>query len=330
MNTIALLRPALLWLLLTLAAVSQADIVSIDMKYAQGADWKSQLRSGQIITTESSDPLHLPTLLGSDRYSPFIHLGVIEVSPEGIHVYDTTATIGKYFIGGRSPSDTMEGEVRRLPLQSFLDTARVINVYAPPTSVNTNRLISFLRQHWIAQTAFDPYFDLSDRSTLYCSQLIALGLEQAGGKRYTPAAMRYNPSLEVVRRWMKINTPKFIFPYQLTEPRNWLGTISLDYSSQAILIDRLVKYELYRRFTATQKIGNILQLTGTALSLRPAIQRFATQAHGLSSDPRFSNAALDELSRSVRAIADTTLGPAKVGNTTLPRCQLDLRSCATP
>ena len=329
MITLLLLRSILIFLLLTISTIASAEIVSIDMKDSNGTDWRTQLRSGQILTTESSDPLHLPTTLGSDRFSPFIHLGVVEVTKAGIYVYDTTATIGKYFLTGKSPSDTMKGHVRRITLQAFLDYFRVVNIYAPPTSVNTDTLITILRQHWIAQTPFDPYFNLDDRSTLYCSELIALALEQAGSKRYTPAAMRYNPSLEVVRRWMKIAAPRFLFPYQLIEPRNWLGSISLDYNAREILIDRLVKYELYRRFTNNQKIGNIMQLDGTKLTIRPPIQRFATQAHNLASNSQYMNASLDELSHTVRNIADTTLGLAsQVDNQPLPRCQLDLRSCA--
>ena len=242
----AMLRPFLLFLLLTVSSITWAEIVSVDMKNPNGADWTTQLRSGHILTTESSDPLHLPTMLGSDRFSPFIHLGVVEVVGSSIYVYDTTATIGKYFLSGKSPADTMEGSVRRLGLPAFLDYAKVVNIYAPPASVDTDTLINTLKQHWIAQTPFDPYFNLNDRSTLYCSELIALALEQAGARRYTPAAMRHNPSLEVVRRWMKIATPEFLFPYQLTEPRNWLGTVSLDYSSQAILIDRLVYLSYFK------------------------------------------------------------------------------------
>lgn len=323
-----MLRHIFFFLLLAIGQIAGAEIVSVDMKNPGGADWQAQLRSGHILTTESADPLHLPTMLGSDRFSPFIHLGVVEVAPSGIYVYDATATIGKYFLTGQSPSDTMEGSVRRLTLQAFLDYFKVVNIYAPPQSVDTDRLVTFLRQHWIAKTPFDPYFDLDDSSTLYCSELIALGLEQSGGKRYTPAAMRHNPSLEVVRHWMKISTPKFLFPYQLTEPHNWLGTISLDDSSQTVLIDRLVKYELYRRFTSNQKIGNILQLNGSKLTIRPAIQRFTTQAHGLSSDPQYTNASLDEIARAIRTIADTTMGMANIAEQALPRCQLDLRSCA--
>lgn len=322
----SIFRAAILLLMLAFSPVALA-IQSIDMKSGNDTDWRTQLRSGQILTTESSDPLHLPTMLGSDRFSPFIHLGVVEVSNAGIYVYDTTATIGKYFLTGKSPSDTMKGHVRRVALQEFINYARVINIYAPPTSVNTGTLISVLRQHWIAKTPFDPYFNLDDRTTLYCSELIAMAMEQAGGKRYTPANMRYNPSLEVVRRWMKISTPKFLFPYQLTEPRNWLGTISLDYSSREILIDRLVKYELYRRFTRSQKIGNVMQLDGTQFIIRPTIQRFATQAHNLATNPRYRDSSLEELARTVQNIADTTLGMSQVSRQTLPRCQLDLRSC---
>lgn len=324
-----LLRAILLCLLFSVSTILSAEITSVDMKISNGADWRTQLRNGQILTTESSDPLHLPTMLGSDRFSPFIHLGVVEITNAGIYVYDTTATIGKYFLTGKSPADTMEGKVRRMTLQAFLDYAKVVNIYAPPASVNTNTLTDTLRQHWISQTPFDPYFNLDDRSTLYCSELIAMAMEQAGHRRYTPAAMRYNPSLEVVRRWMKISTPKFLFPYQLTEARNWLGTISLDYNRQEILIDRLVKYELYQRFTSSQKIGNILRLDGTQFGIRPAIQRFATQTHSLAANPRYKEAGLDELARTVRDIANTTLGAASLtGNQPLPRCQLDPRSCA--
>lgn len=323
-----LLRPVIFLLLFALSHAASA-IESVDMKYANGADWTAQLRNGYILTTESSAPLHLPTMLGSDRFAPTIHLGVVEVTPAGIYVYDTTATFGKYFIGGRSPSDTMEGSVRRLSLADFVDYAQVFNIYSPPAAIDGNQMVHFLREHWINKTPFDPYFNLDDRSALYCSELVAMSMEYAGGPRIIPAGMRNNPSLDVMRRWMKISTPRFLFPYQFTAPRNWIGTISVEYSRQAIIIDRLVKYELYQRFTSDQKIGNIIQLDGTNLIIRKPIQRLSTIAHNLSLDPRFANASLDELHQVIRGIANETLGPSSsTHRIALPRCQLDPRSCA--
>lgn len=304
-------------------SASSLAVESVNMKHSQTGSWKKHLRTGQILTTESTDPLQLFTLLGAEKFSPFVHIGIIEVVDKKIYVYDTTANIGKYYLEGKSPSDTMQGNVRRQELQSFLHYAKTINIFSPPPGVNTKKFIAFVKQHWIAKTPFDPYFNLSENTKLYCSEFIALAIKQAGGPEYAPATMRHNPSLNVVRRWMKIETPQFLFPYNLVEPKNWLGTISINFSKHGVLIDRLVKYELYRRFTSNQKIGNLLKLNGTEITVKEPIKRFASEAHKLSVD------GLNALSQKIRKIADKTLGKASnIPREPLPHCQLDPSSCA--
>ncbi len=308
-------------LMLVSTFVSATELV--DMKYALSENWAEQLRNGFILTSESSDPLQLFTLLGAERFSPSVHIGVVEVVGDDVYVYDTNADIGKYYLEGKSPSDTMKGRVRRQKLRSFLEKAEVINIFSIPSEVNAQKLVAFVKRHWMAGTPFDPYFDLHENEKLYCSELIALALRHAGGRVYPPVRMRANRSLDVIRRWMRIDATQFLFPYSLVETRNWIGTVSVRFNQQTLLLDRLIKYELYRRFTRNQKIGNVLQRSGINVTVKENIRQFALEVDKLQPEND-----LNVLYGKVRKIADQVLGEARgIPDQPLPRCQLIPRLC---
>ncbi|MEO9970817.1 MAG: YiiX/YebB-like N1pC/P60 family cysteine hydrolase [Hyphomonadaceae bacterium] len=112
----------------------------------------------------------------SDRDKRFGHVGVIVGQPDNWAVIDA--------IG--NPLDS-EGSVRRRALSEFLSPATRASVYRPHLSGDQlDKFLMSIRQHEVAATPFDRFYDLGDQSALYCTELIWLALKAATGEDQIP------------------------------------------------------------------------------------------------------------------------------------------------
>ncbi|MBK6673284.1 MAG: hypothetical protein IPG49_07270 [Proteobacteria bacterium] len=228
--------------------------------------------TGQIILIERPGAASLFLSLMSARFAPWIHAGVIVVDDGTPYVYEAFGIMMPRFSG--SPTDGMRGGARRVPLASFLKRDGIIAVYDPPVRVNREVLAQFARRHVTQRTPFDGYFDSSDPQRMYCVEFVAHGLRAAGGDWPTGAPVSANPSAAVALRWLKIAGPELLLAGDLVEPGQLMWQGSRRYSPAQIDSYFALKRELHRRFTAEQKLGNLLQWRWQSLHLRPAVNLY--------------------------------------------------------
>jgi hypothetical protein len=142
--------------------------------------------------------------------------------------------------------------------------------------------------------------------------------------------MRRNASAQMLLDWMKVSSNTLVTADSLVHPGRWKGTVSLDYSLAGIVIDRSIKYELYRRFTANQKIGNILDFSSLrSVDFRSYIEQFRDRAYQVMDTPTLETMQARDIFNTVHALADDMLGahPDSNGNN-MPACAIDLSACA--
>lgn len=304
-----LLRCGVVCLLLTMGElVIASDFKSFQVKTQGGATNDSlshYLKSGQIIATESSDPINIIYLLLYPKFSPLVHGGLISEEQGEFFVYEAAGDY-KISLSSKPPTDSIRGEVRRTPLSSFIQQGRTVSVYTGlsrhPSA--TQRAITWARSQWKKRVPFDAYFNYQDDSALYCAEFLALALEKGNGRKYSPVQAKKNRSLKVLLNWLKIKDTMIMPLYQLVAPKDWVLTASLDFSKSELNISRLVKYNLFERFTASQKVGNLLYWSSTKVGFRKSVRDFNNLAMAEAKNTH-SEASLD---RAVEGIANTILG----------------------
>ena len=294
--------------------------------------WKSKLQTGQILLTESPKPTNFLILAMYPEFSPFFHVGIVEVEEGNIFVYEANGEINKLsvmagLVGGSVPSDSITGYVKKTPLDVFLSESRTISIFSPPPQADIQALVNFSYYHAKAKTPFDAYFDAADSTRLYCSEFVSLALRAAGVKGDFLVKMRNNPSLQKIREWMKVRDVSIIPGPKLVSPRNWLGTVSLDYSELELQVDRAIKLELYQRFSANQKVGNVVNFGGDD-DFVSEIKQFRQIAFALFEKQK-TGVSADEIVKKVRGAAYNILGTMDSKyRVPYSRCSINLKNCS--
>lgn len=293
-------------------------------------DWEKELKTGDILLTESPKPTNFLILAMYPEFSPFFHVGIVEVEGDDIFVYEANGEINKLSalagLAGGVPSDSITGNVRKTPLDIFLAESRTVSIFSPSSSANIPALINFSDLHTKMKTPFDAYFDSTDSTRLYCSEFVSLALKDAGVKGNYLVKMRYNPSLQKILDWMKVADKSIIPVYKLVSLKSWVGTVSLDFSELELQVDRAIKLELYQRFSSNQKVGNVVNF-GRDDDYVSEIKQFRQVAFALFEHQKES-LSVDEIVRKVRGAADDVLGTMD-DRYRIPysRCSISLKNC---
>ncbi len=285
--------------------------------------WGVPLETGQIVVTESPIPINTLYLLLYPQYSPFIHVGIVDVSGGDVGVYEASGTY-KLGMGSAPPTDNISGHVRRISLDDYLqENGGTATFYQPPAGVDMSKVLAYAQHHVDSKTPFDPYFNYRDRSSLYCSEFVAAAFEAGGVPAYSTVPMKPNRSTQVVMAWLKVNDRDILPVDRLTSTARWLGTISQTYTLTELKVDRTVKAELYQRFTDNQKLGNILAWEGMNVAFQPPVAQFKEQAFAAFDKDEFYTA--EQVLHKVGELADESLGDFDAGN--ISECKIDFSHC---
>ena len=105
---------------------------------AYSEKWGLPLQKGQLIVTESSQPINIVYLLLYPKYSPFVHVGILDSDGEDFYVYEASGTY-KLGFNGKPPTDNVSGYVRRITLDEYLEeTGGTASFYqVPPILIST-------------------------------------------------------------------------------------------------------------------------------------------------------------------------------------------------
>jgi hypothetical protein len=210
--------------------------------------------------------------LMSEQYMPFIHSGIIVIENGKPFVYEGYANIRPFLSG--PPTDAMHGRIRRVTLEHYIRRQRVTAIFEPPAYVDKTRVAAFAQSRHRDGTPFDPYFDWRDHSKLYCTEFATLALQAGGAPPVTPVRIRDNHSLHIALNWLKISAPEIVTTNGLIQDARRIALISRWLDPKQLESYFSAKKELHERFTADQKLGNVLSWSWRGLSLQPDVAAF--------------------------------------------------------
>jgi hypothetical protein len=309
----AMLRTAtLLWLALLLGACTPLPrehrhglTIELSQKSRPTTYSGLPLHSGQLVLSESGGPVSLLFSLFVDQFSPYVHAGILVMEDGKPIIYEAR---GHYRLEpGTVPTDAIEGTIRRRHLASLVRRQNYVSIYDPPPGTDVAAMVKFAQQQYADHLPFDPYFDTEDRSQVYCTEFLAMALEAGGVTPPAPVPLRVNPSLATVWHWLKLRSNAVYIAQTMTSPERHVATLSRRLTATQIRLYQAGKRELYRRFSADQKLGNLFTWTGHTLKYRPEIRSFLTRVIHLGADQ--DNLSEARAQAMVTALARRMFGP---------------------
>ncbi len=272
---------------------------------------------GQIVVSESGGAMSLFFSLFARDYAPWVHAGIVAIEGGEPFVYEAN---GDFFpVPGVAPTATIRGVVRRVPASDFVRGKRIVGLLALPPGADRERFLAFAREQHRRGTPFDPYFDTDDAQALYCTELIALALAEAGAPAIEATPVRRHPSLAIAREWLGMRSGTIYLAGRLVDPGSLVGRWSADLTDAQVDAYFTAKSEIHRRFDAEARLGHVFAWSGTGMRLRPPVRQFFDAALAATADAAFD---ASEAVRRVQALArdrfDAALAAVATGTAALP------------
>lgn len=241
------------------------------------------LSSGQIVLTEEGSAFSQFLTIGTQRFVPYTHAGILLIEDGSPYVYDMRAAMHLNWSG--PPTDALQGGVMRHTLQWVIDKNRIVAIFDPPPRADRGKLIDFVHASVARRVAFDPYFDYADHSRYYCAEFVAVAMQQAGASVPELMPIRDNRSLAVVLRWLKFHDTRIMPAGAFAAPWRRVAIFSRTLTPAQITAYFAIKRELHRRFTRDQRLGVLFQWQGGKLRFRPEVEAFRRQGLALAGNP---------------------------------------------
>lgn len=264
------------------------------------------LATGQVILSEAPGPYSFFFGLVPERFFTFTHAGLIVIEDGEPFVYDVS---GRYKPGiDERPTDAIVGGVRRTPFLDYCRPNLYAEVFDPPPGADPAKIAAYCQEKHARGVPFDAYFNWDDHEALYCTEFVALALEQAGAKPVALVPVRKNPSLAIALRYLAVPLDKALPAGLFSDAARYRGALGTFKSRTAAYCYFEAKREIHRRFQPDQKLGNIFIFERADLALRPDIDAFVRRAVALfDAEPLAPEPAA--IAARVRALADDTFGP---------------------
>lgn len=225
-----------------------------------------QLADGQLLVSTEVDDITLFVGLFPQAFQRWTHIGVVAIEPDGAWVYDMN-NIVREALG--PPSAEISGTVgykpdqdaRRIAYAEYVtQPGRVFGLYAPPPGVDGARLVAYAREQFLQRTPFDKRFDADDAAALYCSEMVARGVELAGGAPVSRTPVRRNRSYDRLREWRGIPATGYYAPGNLLSPERERARWSARWSAAQIEAFFVAREALAARVTENTRLGELMQL----------------------------------------------------------------------
>jgi hypothetical protein len=274
---------------------------------AEGIDFHGiPLRDGQLVVSEQGSPLSLLMALLVDDASPWIHAGIISIENGVPWLYESNGQLQPTW--SNPPTAAVSGGMRRMTLEWFIANQTWIAIHEPPAGADPAKIVAFARQSHAQHIPFDAYFELGDASRMYCTEFVALALAAADAPPVRSAALSPNRSIRVIADWLQLRADAVIPAGALIEQSERVALISKGHSPAQTSAWFSLRQELHRRFTADQKIGNVLSFSPfTGLDFQPPVSAAIRAVDIAARDwDKLTDA---EIEARVRQIAGERLGP---------------------
>jgi hypothetical protein len=262
--------------------------------------------TGQILLSEAPGPHGILFTLAPNRFFRFTHSAMIVLDERGEpFVYDMSAEFKPTL--ATTPPGSLHGGVRKTSIADYVGIHLYVEVFDPPAGVDRAKMAAKVLEIERSGVDFDAHWNFDDSDALFCSEFVVDVLQAGGAPRPPLVGLTENQSLRKVLTWFGVTTEESLPAAAL--PREKLVAAFSRWPARAAGTAYLeAKRELYRRFTPDQNIGDLLELDGLDVKLRPPIERFLDRAPLLYASA--SDAPADETIRArIRALAHEELGP---------------------
>jgi hypothetical protein len=237
---------------------------------------KLPFETGQILLSEAPGPHGILFTLAPNRFFRFTHSAMIVLDEQGEpYVYDMSAEFKPTL--ATNPPDSLHGGVRKTSIADYVGIHLYVEVFDPPTGVDRRKMAQKVLEIEQAGVDFDAHWDFDDDRALFCSEFIVDVLEAGGAPRPPLVGLTENASLRKVLTWFGVTSIESLPAAAL--PREKLVAAFSRWPTRASGTAYLeAKRELYRRFTPDQSIGDLLELDGLDVKLRPPIAELLDRA----------------------------------------------------
>ena len=235
--------------------------------------------TGQILLSEAPGPHGILFTLAPNRFFRFTHAAMMLVNERGEpYVYDVSAAFSPSF--ATTPTGSLDGGVRKTPLTSYIGANLYVEVFDPPAGVDRERMHRKILDIEASGVEFDPHWDFSSNNKLFCTEFMVEVLAAGGAPRPPLVGLTRNQSLRRVLAWFGVTAVNSLPAAAL--PREKLVAAFSRWSTRGAAGAYLeAKRELYLRFTPDQNIGDLLELVGLDVRMRPPVEAFLERAPAL-------------------------------------------------
>jgi hypothetical protein len=268
------------------------------------------IKSGQLILTEAPEATSYVFVLIPKRFYPFTHSAVISVEDGEPWVYDIAGEV-RTFPFRKKVMDNVVGKMYRRRLFEYVAPNLYGEIYDPPAGADGEKIAAYVRQKYKEGVDFDAYFDFNDHSKLFCTEMVALAIEAAGGQKITPEPSNPNPSVVEGMNWLGVPPGQALPAGRFADPARYVGALGQFQTRTAAWSYFEAKHELHRRFTMDQRLGFMLSIDNNGrVDVRPEITTFTARAsHLFENDPDPPEPGDPRIEAAVRKLAAETFGP---------------------
>jgi hypothetical protein len=266
------------------------------------------LRTGQIVLTESAGDLAFIFAVVPERFYPFTHAAIVSIEDDTPYVYEVSGEYGIHL--KRRVLDNVQGQVHRVPFAQYVAPNLYVEVLDPPAGADPEKIAAYARARFKDGTKFDAYFRYDEHEKLFCTEMLELAIESAGGPQQPLIGVRDNPSLHEALVWLGVPLDTSLPAGLYQDPSRYVASFGQFPTRAAAYAYFEGKREIARRFTKDQRLGFLFELHGSGdVTARPNLQEFMRQAARVTlsmspppepGDPRIAAA--------VRQVADTMFG----------------------
>lgn len=268
------------------------------------------LRSGQLVLTESPDATSYAFFLIPERFYPFTHIAVISIEGGEPWVYDVTGEVATVPLHKRL-LDNVKGTVYRRRFYEYVAANLYAEVYDPPPGAKPELVALYARRAFDRHVKFDTHFDSRDHSTLYCSEMVALAVEAAGGKAPPLERSNPNPGISKAMAWLGVPPGEALPAGAFMAPERYVAALGQFSNRTSAWAYFEAKREIFRRFTVDQRVGYVLAVNNNGvLSVRDHVSDFAWEASRLFATEKSPPQPGDpRIAQAVRELANQRFGP---------------------
>lgn len=268
------------------------------------------LRSGQLVLSESPDTTSYVFFLIPKKFYAFTHVAVLSMENGEPWVYDITGEVKTLPFKSRL-MDNVTGKMYRRKLFEYVAPNLYAEIYDPPPGTDGEKLAEYARARFKEGVEFDSHFDYHDHSKLFCSELVSLGIEHAGGPKLVPEESNPNPSVVAGMKWLGVPPGEALPAGRFADPERYVGALGQFKTRTNAWSYFEGKRELHRRFSMDQRLGYLLTIDNNGVvDVRPEITSFTAKcSHLFDQDPNPPEPHDPRIEAAVRKLADETFGP---------------------